>query len=180
MRHPTALLLLLCACVARPTIGDPDDPTGDDPTGGETTSADESTSDPTTTPVTTVGTATATFTTGDVPLLGFEVDIQPIFDEHCVAACHEPTGEWGFLLDLSGSAYAAIVGVASPQLPVLSHVEPGDPQSSYLWRKLSNTQAAAGGSGLPMPKARVGMSATTLTQEQLDTIEQWILQGASP
>ena len=28
--------------------------------------------------------------------------------------------------------------------------------------------------------ARAGMTATVLTQSQLDTIEQWILQGAPP
>lgn len=191
MRSVAALLLLLCACVARPSDGDPDDPTGDDPTsaeptGGETTSADESTSEPTTTAVTTIGTtvgtatATATFTTGEPPELSFEGDILPIFAEHCVAACHEPGGEWGFLLDLSASAYEATVGVPAPQFPSMSLVEPGEPAASYLWHKVSGTQASVGGSGIAMPKPRAGMTATVLTPAQLDTIEQWILQGAPP
>lgn len=110
--------------------------------------------------------------------LSHAVDIQPIWDEHCVDACHEPDGEWGLFLDMSGDAYAAIVGVAAPQLMSLSQIEPGDPDASYLWHKINNTQVAAGGSGLPMPKARIGMEVTVMTQEQLDTIEAWIAAGA--
>jgi hypothetical protein len=110
--------------------------------------------------------------------LSHATDIQPIWDEHCVAGCHEPDGEWGFLLDMSGDAYGAIVEVAAPQLSTMSHIEPGDPDASYIWHKINNTQASVGGSGLAMPKARTGMSATVLTQAQLDTIEEWIRAGA--
>lgn len=170
MRCPAALLLLLCACVARPTDDDPDETTD-----GETTDADEST-----TLGTTVSSATVTVTTGTTPTLTFYDDIQPIFDEHCVAACHEPGGEWGALLDLSSSAYEAIVGVPSPQFFSMSIIEPGEPGASYLWHKLNGTQTSVGGSGIDMPKARTGMTATVLSQEQLDMIEQWILQGAPP
>ena len=70
------------------------------------------------------------------------------------------------------------MGVPSPQLASVSIIEPGDRGSSYLWHKINDTQSSIGGSGLSMPKARPGMTATALTQEQLDTIEQWILQGA--
>lgn len=177
MRCPAALLLLLCACVARPTGDDPDDPTGAETTDAETTDADESTTLGTTVSSVTV---TVTVTTGTTPTLTFDADIQPIFDEHCVAGCHEPGGEWGFLLDLSSSAYEAVVGVPSPQFPSMSIIEPGEPEASYLWHKLNGTQASVGGSGIDMPKARTGMTATVLTPEQLATIEQWILQGAPP
>ncbi|MCX4243224.1 c-type cytochrome [Paraliomyxa miuraensis] len=110
--------------------------------------------------------------------LSHAADIQPIWDEHCVTACHEADGEWGLFLDMTGDAHAAIVGVAAPQLMSMSHIEPGDPDASYIWHKINNTQVAAGGSGLPMPKARPGMPVTELTPEQLDTIEEWILAGA--
>lgn len=173
MLRSTALLLLLCACVARPIIDelDADDATaGDDPSDDETTASD-------TTPPLDTGPGTITVTSGDL-LLHFEVDIQPIFDEHCVMACHEPDGEWGFLLDLSPSAFYETVSVPSPELPSMSIVEPYQPEASYLWHKINGTQADVGGSGLMMPKGRAGMQATVLTQEQLDAIEKWILDGA--
>jgi hypothetical protein len=201
MLRTAAVLLLLCACVARPSDdGDVvDDSSGESPTSGDTSepsptsnaSLDDSagptsiTTDATATDATdtvatdTVATATDTFTTGD-PKPSFEVDIQPILDEHCVESCHEPDGEWGFLLDMSGSAYDDLVGVMSPQLSAMNHVEPGDPDNSYLWHKINGTQINVGGSGLMMPKARPGMVSTVLTPEQFATIEQWISNGAEP
>jgi hypothetical protein len=204
MLRTAAILLLLCACVARPsddgdvadessdegsTSGDVIEPsptsnaTLDDSAGPTTTSAtatDATDTNATDTDATdTVATATDTFTTGD-PKPSFEVDIQPILDEHCVEGCHEPDGEWGFLLDMSGSAYDDLVDVMSPQLSAMNHVEPGDPESSYLWHKINGTQVNVGGSGLMMPKARPGMQSTVLTPEQFTAIEQWILSGAEP
>jgi hypothetical protein len=181
MLRSTTLLLLLCACAARPS-DDPEDTESNETTSDETTASPDSggsldeSSGPDTTIGTTIGT---TVTTGD-PTPSFDADIQPIIDAHCVMACHEPDGEWGFLLDMSGSAYEAIVGVPAPQFAAMSLVEPGEPNASYLWHKLSGTQASIGGSGLMMPKPRPGMQATVLTPEQLAAIEQWILQGAPP
>jgi hypothetical protein len=116
--------------------------------------------------------------TGPTGDLSHATDIQPIWDEHCVDACHEVGGQWGTFLDMSGNAYDAIVGVPSPQFMDLSHIEPGDPDASYIWHKINGTQVMAGGSGVQMPAARPGMEATVLTQEQKDTIEAWILAGA--
>lgn len=186
LRAPLALLLL-CACVARTADDSGDDESSDDDTTTwgndtpgdgtvpETTSASvDDSSGPST------ATVTITSTTGEPLPVSFDGDIQPIFDEHCVTACHEPAGEWGFLLDLSGSAYDAIVGVPAPQFVAMSLVEPGVPLQSYLWHKLSGTQPEIGGSGLMMPKARSGMTPTVLEPEQLAAIEQWILQDAPP
>lgn len=195
MLRTAAVLLLLCACTARPsddgdvadessgegsTTGDTSDPSPTsnaslDDSVGPTTATDPTAT--TTDGTSTDATATNTFTTGD-PSLSFELDIQPILDEHCVAQCHEPDGEWGFLLDMSASAYTDIVGVPAPQHVTMNLIEPGDPDNSYLWHKINGTQAAAGGSGLMMPKARAGMQATVLTLGQFETIQQWILAGA--
>lgn len=106
-------------------------------------------------------------------------DIQPIWDEHCVTGCHEPGGEWGMFLDMSGDAYDKIVGVPAPQLMSMNHVEPGDLDTSYLWHKINGTQVAAGGSGLDMPKARLGEEVTVLTEDQLQLIRDWIAGGAA-
>ena len=168
MHRVLVLPLLLGACVARPIIDDLD--ADDDPIDDETTAGD------TMPPLDTgPGTITITATSAD---LRFDTDIQPIFDEHCVTACHDAGGEWGFLLDLSSSAFHEIVSVPAPQLASMSLVEPYQPEASYLWHKINGTQAAIGGSGLTMPKARLDMQPTVLTSEQFAAIEEWILDGA--
>lgn len=104
-----------------------------------------------------------------------DADIQPIWNEHCsVDGCHTPGL---FLPDLSsGSAYDNIVDVASTSS--LPFITPGDPQMSYLWHKLNNTQSSVGGGGIQMPSPRPGMAATVVTPLQLETIETWINDGA--
>jgi hypothetical protein len=119
-------------------------------------------------------TGTPNDSTGATGELSHATDIQPIWDVHCVDACHEVGGQWGAFLDLSGDAYAAIVGVPSPQFADLDHIEPGDPDASYIWHKINGTQVMAGGSGAAMPSGGL----TTMTQAEIDTIEAWILAGA--
>lgn len=194
----TSLLLLtttLSACVIQVSDGDTDtddppttsgttgDPsTGDDTTTGDptATSADSGTTTTATDATATDGTTTDGTATGTGPVgLSFELDIQPILDEHCVTACHSAGGEWSFLLLSPGDAYDSIVGVMSTQT-ALAFIEPGDPDASYLWHKISGTQANAGGGGLDMPKGMGAMEPTVLTPEQFSTIEMWIQQGALP
>ena len=98
-------------------------------------------------------------------------DIQPIWDASC-KGCHTGGGSSGMLkLD---SGYSATVNKPSSQVSKLDLIEPGDPNSSYLWLKLKGTHTAAGGTGVSMPKGG-SMSATDLT-----TIETWITEGANP
>ena len=54
----------------------------------------------------------------------------------------------------------------------MDYIEPGDLDNSYLWRKLTGTHIAAGGSGSAMP------ASGSLTSAQKSTIETWILEGA--
>jgi len=74
----------------------------------------------------------------------------------------------------AGASYAAIVGVAAAQAPDLNLVEPGDLQASYLWHKLNDTHENVGGEGECMPY----LLCTSMTQKELDTIEDWIADGA--
>ncbi|MCA9706908.1 MAG: hypothetical protein KDK70_13730 [Myxococcales bacterium] len=144
---------------------------GDDDTAGGTTNA-------TTTGADTGMDSTGADSSGGSSDLSHEVDIQPIWDAHCTTACHEVGGEWS-ILDLSpGVAYGAIVDVMSAQVSTMAFIAPGDVDNSYLWHKINKTQIMAGGGGLDMPKARTGEEATVMTQEELDTIEAWIMAGA--
>jgi len=110
--------------------------------------------------------------------LSHATDIQPIWDEHCTMACHEPGGAWVGFLDLSDSAYDRIVNASVLTVSGMNHITPGDLEASYLWQKIQGTQLDVGGNGDKMPYPQPGMAPTVLTQEQLDTIEEWILGGA--
>lgn len=116
-------------------------------------------------------------------MLSHEADIQPIWEKYCVAGCHEPGGLWP-TFDQSGGAadnYEQIVEMPGPtQAATVNLIEPGDPDNSYLWLKITGEQlSVTGGLGVVMPDKRPEESeAMTLTQEELDTLEQWILDGA--
>jgi len=91
-----------------------------------------------------------------------------VFTPSC-ASCHSganlPAG-----LDLSaGNSFAMLVGVASSQDPNIQRVNPGNPDLSYLIRKLENT----GNVGVMPP---TGM----LPQTVIDGIRLWIENGAPP
>jgi Bacterial Ig-like domain len=75
----------------------------------------------------------------------------------------------GLQLDASHS-YSLLVGVASAEQSNVLRVEPGDPDSSYIIRKL---QGAAGISGGQMP-----LGGPYLPQSTIDVIRQWITAGA--
>lgn len=85
--------------------------------------------------------------------------------------CHTGSAPSGGL-DLSGDAYAAIVGVPSLQVPTMSLVEPGDSLHSYLWHKINGSQSLAAGSGTSMPQGG------SLTEDQIQRVADWIDAGA--
>jgi hypothetical protein len=84
--------------------------------------------------------------------------------------CHEGAGApEGLQLDATHS-YALLVGVASAEQPAVLRVEAGDPDSSYVIRKL---QGSPGISGQQMP-----FGGPYLPQSTIDVIRQWITNGA--
>lgn len=105
----------------------------------------------------------------DVPL----DEVVAIVDAHCVDDCHEPSGEHPSL-DLSESPRDELIYVYGTQAS-MPFVTPGDHEESYLWHKISGTQASAGGSGSRMPEGQ-----PALTEEQIDAIADWIDIGAPP
>ena len=101
----------------------------------------------------------------------FARDVVPIFKTSCVM-CHLPgNGPAGLALHPKGG-YANLVGIASTQSPLL-RVAPGNPEESYLYRKLVGTHAGVGGSGERMP-----FGDMQLGEEQIEVIRQWIADGA--
>jgi len=89
-----------------------------------------------------------------------------IFTPRC-AGCHPPNqGQ-----DLrAGHSFASIVNVASMEQPSVLRVKPGDPDNSYLYRKITG---ASGITGVRMPKSGAALSAA-----EIQAIHDWIAAGA--
>lgn len=73
---------------------------------------------------------------------------------------------------LEGAAYAALVGRPSVNNPGAVFVIPGDPDNSYLVKKL---EGAPGIVGLRMPRN----NGPFLTEGQMLVIRRWIQEGAA-
>jgi len=107
------------------------------------------------------------------PLLPTLTSIQnTIFTPVC-SVCHVDGGIAGFTglwLD-EASTVATLIDIASFEVPTLLRVGPGDPDDSYLIQKLEGTAAV----GEQMPQG-----GPFLSQQTIDTIRQWISDGAQP
>jgi hypothetical protein len=89
--------------------------------------------------------------------------------EPICTACHiGATAPEGLRLD-EANAYALLVGVASSQVPSLLRVDPGNPDDSYLIRKLEGTQSVGG---------RMPLNGVPLSTADIAVVRQWILDGA--
>jgi hypothetical protein len=92
-----------------------------------------------------------------------------VFTPIC-SPCHSGAGApRGLMLDAAHS-YNLIVGIPSVEQPSLDRVKSGDPDNSYLVRKI---EGAPGISGGQMP-----LGETPLPQSTIDAIRQWITDGA--
>jgi hypothetical protein len=72
-------------------------------------------------------------------------------------------------LSTRASSFAALVNVASIEVPNLDRVAPGNPDNSYLIHKIEGTAAV----GVRMPQG-----GPFLNQATIDMIRQWITDGA--
>lgn len=99
----------------------------------------------------------------------FDTDVWPILEGRCaLSGCHLALAP---MMPDSAGAYANLVGVQSPAA-MIPQVDPGSPDGSYLWHKVSGTQSLAGGGGGTMP------SGGALCVGEFQTIYSWILAGA--
>ncbi len=104
--------------------------------------------------------------------LSYAKDVEPVFVKRC--DCHGGNNPKKGL-DLSlGKGYAALLQHKSEWEPLMQLVKAGDPAASYLWLKLSHT--ATEGRGMP----RTLFGSKKLPQAELDTVRNWIVQGANP
>ena len=87
--------------------------------------------------------------------------------------CHSDVGRnaFGGLVLLQGRAHDALVGRASSGKPGATRVIPGDPDNSYLVKKLEGAPDIA---GVRMPRG----NGPFLTDGQILVIRRWIQLGA--
>ena len=148
---------------------DPTNTTPPDDTGTEDTGPDDTGPD-TTGPGET--TDTGDDTTTNVTGLSFAVDIYPpILQASC--SCHVNGGSGGLSMPDVDTAYGNLVDAPAGGAPI-DRVEPGDHTTSYLWAKVNGSHLDVGGQGSKMPLGGA------LSQGQIDTIAQWIDEGALP
>ncbi|HSU40992.1 MAG TPA: hypothetical protein VLJ38_15550, partial [Polyangiaceae bacterium] len=104
--------------------------------------------------------------------------VQAIFDDRCVN-CHDaskgglPT--YPMLPLTAGASHAALVNVAADETCGGVRVVPGNPDASYLVKKLEQTMPC---DGQHMPRPFEVGTAPPLTADELATIRAWIAAGA--
>jgi hypothetical protein len=95
-----------------------------------------------------------------------------IFTQACAkAGCHDAAAASGGMVLAAGSAYGQIVGRPSSEAPALARVQPGQPEASYLLKKV---RGDADISGARMPRD----GPPFLSASQIAGIAGWIQQGA--
>lgn len=112
--------------------------------------------------------------TADKGPLSLAFDVQPIFDSYCVQCHMLEVAQAGLVLE-DGEAYANLVGVRSSESTLLRVIR-GNPENSYLIKKLRGTHIQAGGAGLGMPL--VEGTYEPLSKRDIEAISHWIALGA--
>jgi len=95
-----------------------------------------------------------------------------VFTPNCAkAGCHTSAAASGGLVLEAGRSYGEIVNRPAVGNASLDRIEPGNPERSYLIKKLRGDPDIT---GARMPLDNPG----SLTQEQVDGIVGWVLAGA--
>jgi hypothetical protein len=92
-----------------------------------------------------------------------------VFNSVCIQCHIGAAAPQGLRLDNQNS-YDALVNVLSSERGDLLRVKPGDPDHSYIIRKLEGGPEIAG--------AQMPLNLTPLSQETINAIRVWISQGA--
>lgn len=93
-----------------------------------------------------------------------------IFTPTCATfVCHDILGQQQQLVLAPGRAYSSIVGRSSTEVSSLLLVSAGNPDNSYLYRKVTG----AGITGDRMPQGQ-----PALTVSQIKLLNDWIRRGA--
>ena len=96
-----------------------------------------------------------------------EQRVAEIFERSCTqSGCHAGPNPQMMMTLTSDGFYSSTVGTPSIEKPPLNRVEPGNPEASYLVKKIRGDDDII---GLQMP-----FSGEKLTEEEVDTIIRWV------
>lgn len=97
----------------------------------------------------------------------FDGQIQPIFSNNCAfSGCHAGASPQQGMNLSAGQAFNNIVNVPSSERPELLRVDPGDPDMSYLFMKITGAPGIVG--------SRMPLGRPPLSNADIALIEQWI------
>jgi hypothetical protein len=102
--------------------------------------------------------------------VSFSEEVLPLLMREC-AYCHMREERYGYLVFEPETAYGNLVGVPARGYPAMQRVEPGAPDRSYLWMKMTGKYLDLGGEGWRMP-------LFPMAESKMDTVRLWIEQGA--
>ncbi len=103
----------------------------------------------------------------DITLAQLQQNIFGAICTNCHTGANAPRG---LRLDSEENSYAFLVNRAADEIPTLMRVNPGNPDDSYLVKKLEGTADIVG--------ARMPLGGPYLSQEQIDQVRSWIANGA--
>jgi hypothetical protein len=109
----------------------------------------------------------------DGETVSYAKHLEPLILKRCLS-CHTAEKPEAELVLEEGTGYSRLVDRASVQIPTVRLVAPGDPDASYLWRKLEHDVDKGEG----MPRTFIG--AKKLPEPELALIRRWIAEGALP
>lgn len=95
---------------------------------------------------------------------------QTIFGAICTNCHTGANAPRGLRLDSEENSYAFLVNRSADEIPTLMRVNPGNPDESYLIKKLEGAADIVG--------ARMPLGGPFLSQEQIDQVRSWIANGA--
>ena len=95
---------------------------------------------------------------------------QEILTPNCATSgCHVPNNPPDGLLLTDGNTWSNTVNVAAVQRPGLMRIEPGNPDNSYLVKKIE---------GVDIEANRMPLGRDPLSAEQIELIRRWVAEGA--
>jgi|GEM_PF-1701674 len=95
---------------------------------------------------------------------------QNIFGAICTNCHTGSNAPHGLRLDSEDNSYAFLVSHAADEVPSLLRVNPGNPNDSYIIRKLEGASGIVGG--------RMPLGGPYLSQAQINNVRDWIANGA--
>lgn len=107
--------------------------------------------------------------------VSYSKDISPIFQAQCVMCHNSIDPHAGLALD-EEFAWDQLVNVQSTEVYKMQRVKPGQPDKSYLVRKIEGTHMAVGGAGWRMPPPTHAL--IRMSERDKAAIRQWVLNGA--